>query len=226
MKRLIAAIDNAKNLQHIDDEAEEEQEEEAVVIMEREAPDESKPNDIPGYEIATVPAAIGEEEIHQHSTGRLSIWIEEIVKVESPVHFDEVARRMIEAAGVTRIGSRIREALQQAIKYAEANKWIRVSEEFLWHREMKTPRLRDRSDLPASVKKLKYIAPEEMLLAIEKVVRESVAIQPEAAVPFVARIFGFNRVTEEMKAEIIGMIGRALDQSIVYQEGEFLKVFN
>jgi hypothetical protein len=91
---------------------------------------------------------------------------------------------------------------------------------------MKEPPLRDRSSLPPAVKKLKYIAPEEMVLAIEKVVRGAIAIQPEAVVPIVARIFGFARVTEEMKAEILGMIGRSLQQKNIYQEGGLLKATN
>lgn len=225
LKRLVEAIEKAKELQHIDDDIIEDEEPNESITIEREAAPEPA-TDIPDYEFAKVPPEIGSQEIHLHSVGKLSVWIEEIVKVESPVHFDEVARRMIEAAGITRLGSRIRDSLLQAVKYAEANKWIKVSEDFLWHREMKIPPLRDRSNLPASVKKLKYIAPEEMALAIEKVVRESIAIQPEAAVPFVARIFGFTRVTEEMKTEILGMIGRTLQQQNIYQEGDLLKVTN
>nr|WP_315820390.1 DUF3320 domain-containing protein [Paraflavitalea speifideiaquila] len=146
LKRLAAAIEQAKEGQHIDDAIEEEEPVEPIVLEREELPEPAM--DIPDYEFAKVPADIAAQEIHLHSVPKLSIWIEEIVKVESPVHFDEVARRMIEAAGIARIGSRIRDSLQQAVKYAEANKWIRVSEDFLWHREMKIPSLRDRSNLP------------------------------------------------------------------------------
>jgi very-short-patch-repair endonuclease len=224
LKRLAATIDKAKELQHIDDDVYEDEITEPVPL-EREIISEQI-TDIPEYEFAKVPADIASQEIHLHSMSKLSIWVEEIVKVESPVHFDEVARRMIEAAGIARLGSRIRDSLLQAVKYAEANKWIKVSEDFLWHREMKVPLLRDRSNLPPAVKKIKYIPPEELILAIEKVVRESIAIQPEAVVPLVARIFGFSRVTEEMKAEILGMIGRSLQQQNIYQEGDLLKAAN
>lgn len=225
LKRLVEAIEKAKELKHIDDDVYEEEEPIEPVALEREVMPEQT-MDIPAYVFAKIPPDIAALEIHLHSVGKLSIWIEEIVKVESPVHFDEVARRMIEAAGMARVGSRIRDSLLQAMKYAEANKWIRVSEDFLWHREMKEPPLRDRSNLPTSVKKLKYIAPEELILAIEKVVLGSIAIQPEAVVPLVARIFGFGRVTEEMKAEIIGMIGRTLQKANIYQEGDLLKAAN
>lgn len=225
LNRLVAAIEKAKEWKHTDDDTYQEEEPLEPIAIERETMTEEDAG-IPGYEFAKVPADIASQEIHQHSVKKLSVWIEEIVKVESPVHFDEVARRMIEAAGVTRVGARIRDCLQQAVKYAEANKWIRVSEEFLWHREMQVPTLRHRGNLPPAVKKLKYIAPEEQVMAIEKVVRESVAIQPEAVVPFVARIFGFSRVTEEMKADMLGMIGRCLQRQNIYQDGDLLKAAN
>lgn len=225
LNRLVAAIEKAKEGQHIEDDTCQEEEPVEPIAIERETMTEENPG-IPGYELAKVPADITSQEIHQHSVGKLAVWIEEIVKVESPVHFDEVARRMIEAAGVARVGTRIRDSLLQAVKYAEANKWIRVSEDFLWHREMQVPSLRDRSNLPAAVKKLKYIAPEEQIMAIEKVVRESIAIQPEAVVPLVARIFGFARVTEEVKADILGMIGRCLQQQNIYLDGDLLKAAN
>jgi very-short-patch-repair endonuclease len=225
VKRLAEAIERAKESAAIDDDVYEDEIVAIPATIERETMVE-EPTDIPLYQLAKVPEEIAAEEIHQHSEKKLALWIEEIVKVESPVHFDEVARRMVEAAGVTRVGSRIRDCLLQAIKYAETNRWIKVSEDFLWHRSMDEPPLRDRSNLPATAKKIKYIAPEEMMLAVEKVVREAIAIQPEAAVPLVARIFGFTRVTEEMKAEILGMIGRSLHTQQVVQEGELLKMSN
>jgi very-short-patch-repair endonuclease/DNA polymerase III delta prime subunit len=222
LKRLVDAIEGAKEMRIADKEPDEEVQETVPAVIEREdIPEED--TDIPLYQLAKVPSTIASEEIHEHSEKQLAIWIEEIVKVESPVHFDEVARRMIEAAGVARVGTRIKDSLQQAIKYAENNRWIKVSEDFLWHRSMQQPVLRNRNSLPAVAKKIRYIAPEEMMLAIEKVVRESIAIQPEAAVLLVARIFGFTRVTEEMKADILGMIGRSLHQQQVVQDGELLK---
>jgi len=161
--------------------------------------------------------------MHLHPIGMLSGWIEEGVKVESPVHFDEVARRMGEAAGITRIGSRIRECLKEASEFAERNGRIRIQHPFLWFCEMQTPVMRDRRDLPPAAKRIKYIAPEEVDLAIEKVVRDSIAIQPDAAAAFVARIFGFARMTEEMKADLLELIQDSIDRRIVMQEGGVLR---
>jgi very-short-patch-repair endonuclease len=222
LKRVVEAIEKAKELATIDDKADEE-ESPAFTAIQREAATTPVPA-IPAYQLAAVPDGIATQEIHQHAVGQLSVWIEEIVKVESPVHVEEVARRLTEAAGVARAGNRIKDSLKTAIQYAEKNKWIRVDDEFLWHRDMQKPSLRDRSNLPAAARKLKYIAPGEMMVAVEKVVRESVAILPEDAVTFVARLFGFSRVTEDMKEDILQVIQKSIDQQIIRQEGDFLKL--
>ena len=71
---------------------------------------------------------------------------------------------------------------------------------------------------------MKFISPEELSLAVESIVRDSIAIQPEAAVPFIAKTFGFVRVTEEMKEEILNAIRHSLVMKKIQKEGELLKL--
>ncbi|HET7896945.1 MAG TPA: DUF3320 domain-containing protein, partial [Flavisolibacter sp.] len=164
------------------------------------------------------------KELHQHTLGKLAGWIETIVRVESPVHFEEVARRMVEAAGISRLGSRTRSQLELAVKFAEGAGKIMRKSEFLWSPHMEVPALRKRSQLPAASRKIRLIAPEELQLAIEKVVSDSIAIQPEAAVRQVATLFGFQRLTEEMRQEILEAIRKAVGEKMILIEGEVLKV--
>jgi hypothetical protein len=146
-----------------------------------------------------------------------------VVKTESPVHFDEVMRRLAEASGVARIGNRIRESLKNALQVALRSKAIRVDKEFLWIKDMETPIVRDRADLPNSSRKLSYIAPEEIVMAIESTVKRSFAIHVDEAVPIVARMFGFLRVTEEMKQGILDAIELSIKQKSVAVDGVVLK---
>ncbi len=55
------------------------------------------------YQAAVLPAEIGHQEIHLHAIGRLAGWVQAVVNVESPVHFDEMARRITEAGGVSKV---------------------------------------------------------------------------------------------------------------------------
>jgi hypothetical protein len=131
---------------------------------------------------------------------------------------------MVEAAGITRIGSRIRGQLELAVKFAEgAGKVVRRGE-FLWIPGMESPVLRRRSGFPTASRKIRLITHEELQLAIEKVVTDSVAIQPEAAVRQVANLFGFQRLTEDMRGEILPAIEKAVREGRVVKEGEVLRV--
>jgi hypothetical protein len=62
-----------------------------------------------------------------------------------------------------------------------------------------------------------------MCLAVKKVVESSIAIQAEALVPLVARMFGFTRSTEEMRREILKVVELSVDKGMVVKDGELLK---
>ncbi|QIL78381.1 DUF3320 domain-containing protein [Hymenobacter sp. HDW8] len=70
------------------------------------------------YQVAQLPALVGQQELHLQPIGRLAAWVAEVVAVESPVHVDEVTRRLASAAGATQVGSRIRATVAGAIRLA------------------------------------------------------------------------------------------------------------
>lgn len=134
LKRLIDAIEQAKILTaNIDQETKIYEEEQR--LLERETIAEVS-NKVIYYQQANLPAEIGHQEMHLHSFGNLAAWINEVVKVESPVHFDEMARGMIEAVGISKMGSRIKYTLTQACRYSEQSGAIKIKGEFLWLTEM------------------------------------------------------------------------------------------
>jgi very-short-patch-repair endonuclease len=221
LKRVVEAIEKSKLAIDLDDEIEEQYDFESS--FSRESNPEESTADIPIYKTADLSSEIGNQDLYLNSLGRLAGWVEEVVKVESPVHFEEVARRVINAYGVTRLGSRINSMLRAAAKYAEQSNKITIAGEFLWLKEMKTPVIRNRSLLAPGSKKVKFIAPEELSLAVEKVVKDAIAIDPLSAVPFIAKLFGFSRVTEDMKIEILNAIKFAIASKKILKEGEILK---
>jgi very-short-patch-repair endonuclease len=221
LERLIQAIEKVKDQVRRGDEEAEAYEAEISVLM-REKPVESM-NVIPPYSCAELPSEIATQEFHLHPVGKIIVWLQEVVRVEGPVHFDEAAFRLTRAAGISKIGSRIRECLEQAAKHAEQLGDIKIKNDFLWHKDLPSPVIRDRSNLPAGSRKIQYIATEELALGVKKVVEDSIAIQPDAAMPFIAKLFGFSRLTDEMKKELSRGITHALVSGSVKQEGELLR---
>lgn len=222
LNRVVEAIEKARETLLLDDEAFEKDETIISSELQRDHHEEDA-SYIPAYKVAQLPSEIGQSEIHLYSIARLSGWIEEVVKVESPVHFDEMARRIVEAGGITKIGSRIKEALIRATKYAHNNQRIKLKGEFLWSIEMQEPALRDRSGLSGSSRKLKFVSPEEIIVAVKNVIEDAIAILPDDAATLAAKLLGFSRVTEEMRTEILDVISMAIEQQIIRKDGELLK---
>ncbi|OLY92998.1 Protein of unknown function [Cnuella takakiae] len=158
------------------------------------------------YQLVQLPAEISQLEMHQHPIGKMAKWVELVVRVEGPIHFDELARRMVEAAGITRVGPRIREHLKLATRFAEGSGAIRQNDSFLYLSGAGQAPMRDRSNLPPASRKWKYIAPEEIGSVLFKVVKDAVVIAPDEAYPIVVKLFGFARVTEEMRNDILQLI--------------------
>ncbi|MET4137962.1 DUF3320 domain-containing protein [Pedobacter sp. UYP1] len=222
LARLIAAIESAKKQISLDDLVDEELEQEVKALV-REVKVEITV-EIPVYTLAVLPGEIMLEELHLVPFGKLASWINEVVNLEGPVHFEEVARRLADAAGASKIGSRIRYTINAAVNYAVTSNIISRKGDFLWAVDMVTPVIRDRSKLSPGSRKIALISPEEMDLAIKKVVEDSIAIQADVAVPLIARLFGFNRVTEDIRKELLIILDSSIDNGLVATDGVYLKI--
>jgi very-short-patch-repair endonuclease len=221
IKRLIAAIDDAwKKALHTSDD-EEEPVLDTAILREQKQPQKTG---LEPYRPAQLPEALAEAEMHQHPVGRLAKWVELVVQVESPVHVDELARRMVEAAGITRVGPRVKDHLKLATRFAEGSGAIRQSGSFLYHMANAQPPLRDRSGLPPASRKWKYVAPEEMAGVLYKVVKEAIAIGKDELYPMVVKLLGFARVTEDMRDDILVLIRPMIDAGLLEEEGGVIKI--
>ncbi|MEI6950063.1 DUF3320 domain-containing protein [Paraflavisolibacter sp. H34] len=179
----------------------------------------------PLYRVAVLPEELAGQQLHQQPMSRVASMVETVVQAESPVHVEEVARRLAEGAGLVRVSPRMRDHIRLAAKFAQGSGRVEQRGDFLWHAALPVPVVRNRSGLPSPSRRLKYIAPEELTLAIQKVVRESVAISAEAAVPYIARLFGFSRVTEDMRTELLEAVQERIEGGQVRQDGDLLKAW-
>ncbi|MDI6034702.1 DUF3320 domain-containing protein [Flavobacterium sp. LB2P84] len=222
LRLLIETIENTKNQVEHNDALEEELMEELKNLI-REEPEEID-NSLPRYTTASLPLDVAHQELHTYSPGKLALWIQEVVKIESPVHFEEMARRIVDANGISKIGIRVRSAIVNSADYAVKAGLIKQYNNFLWHIEDHIPVIRDRSSLSPNSRKLAYISPQEMNLAISKVVENSIAIQPDNAVVLISKLFGFSRVTEDMRNHILKSIEDAITSNVVIKDGKFIKL--
>lgn len=176
------------------------------------------------YESASVALRLGVVPMHEVDRSQLAELLARVVAVESPVHWNEAARRVMAAAGVQKMGNRIEGAFLEAVRTGLARGLFTGRGDFLWRNGMKEPPVRDRGALPAASRKLELIAPEEVRSAILKAVEASCGMHPEEAPGVVCRLFGFARVTDEMEAAVRPHVTALLKSSSLRLIGQNLVI--
>jgi very-short-patch-repair endonuclease/KaiC/GvpD/RAD55 family RecA-like ATPase len=171
------------------------------------------------YRCADVHAIFGNVEAHLVDRVKLARLLREVVSTESPVHSTEAARRILNSAGIQRLGSRIQQAFQEAVKVGAGAGMFACRGEFLWEPAMKQPLVRDRSDLPAASRKFEFVAPDEIRLAILMVIEDSYGIVPDEVPSAVCRLFGFARSTDDMITAIVPHRDEMLREGILALRG-------
>jgi very-short-patch-repair endonuclease len=160
--------------------------------------------------------------LHTVSNRTMASWIKEVVAVESPVHKDEAARRILDAAGVKRFGRRIKEKFEKGVRAAVDYGFVIRKGNFLWKDSQLPPKIRSREKASESSRDLEVIAPEEIQAAIIEVIKISYGISQDELVKEVCSIFGFGRVSSQMNSIIIKNIQTLKDKHEITNENGFL----
>lgn len=179
---------------------------------------------VPDYRLASLSLSLGGEELQRVPMAKRLEWVKEVVECESPVHREDVARRILEAAGIKRLGNRIQNAIDQAIETAVRNGQICRRSQWLWSPHMTTVGVRSRAKLPANLRRLDKVAPEEIEQAILLVARESYGIERDVLPAAVCEKLGFGRITEEMRNTVLAVLQEAINNGIIKETAGHITV--
>ncbi len=135
---------------------------------------------------------------------RLAGEIQLIVRKESPVHVDAVARRIAATYRIERAGSNVRRIVERAIKLGVSERVFRLQGEFLWSDNDVIPRVPRPGDNPRPIEE---VAVEEIGAAVEVIVEREIGISRDSLVKTTARILGYDR----SGAKVESRIGEAID---------------
>ena len=144
-------------------------------------------------------------ELHLQLTEDIAVMVKSVVDVESPVHGDEIIRRIRTLWGLGRTGKRIEEAVRQGIERAVDNDTVVRSGSFYWHPEMQTAVLRRRSEDPAP--KMDIICDEEIERAVIWVLEKQFATPKTDLALQAPRALGFQRTTDNTLQRVASVIG-------------------
>ena len=159
-------------------------------------------------------------DLHAVSPFVMANWIQGVVKIESPVHLDEVARRIAGAVGVNRVGSRI----QNKVKTAARQAAVQIKGQFLHWTEQGDVTVRDRSGLPNASRKLELIAPEEIEAAIKQVVSDAFGIERDDLAPEVCRFFGIRRASAQIQQGIDKVVEELIERGQLILKADSLVI--
>jgi very-short-patch-repair endonuclease/DNA polymerase III delta prime subunit len=217
LKRAADAIERARY--HPKSPAEPDNLRQATDIERDEEPEAARTSDIPRYEVANFRASVAGGELRHADPDDLARFIAQIVEIESPIHMQELTRRILESTAVTRAGVRIRETIETATRKAARKKLVYRKGDFLWHPSMQEAPLRNRSKLPSASRKHDFIAPEEIATAIEQVVSDSFGMSQEEIPPAVLNLLlGFRRTSEAARHRILDILASLVTEGRLTQK--------
>lgn len=160
---------------------------------------------------------INDEQIYQPAfLARLTY---DILCVESPMHRDELVRRVLGLTGLTRAGTKIQSAFDVAIGHSVRRGIVEQRGDFLYCKGYDV-RLRSRDGLPAVSRKLEYVSPEEIALAIKTVIKTSFGMQQHEIPINAAKALGFSRATEDMTARVADLLQQMEQAEEIKKQGE------
>ena len=177
------------------------------------------------YKQAQIQASLRwDQQLHQVNATTMARWIMDVVTQEGPVHTATATKRITEAVGVSRAGSRIQSAVQRGVRAARDNGLIQVRGDFLWPSGTHEPSVRDRSTLPGALRKIEYVPPEEIDLAARCVLEDSRGMARADTAPAIAQLLGFGRASASIREAIEKRIELLETRGEIGEQGDFLIV--
>jgi hypothetical protein len=119
----------------------------------------------------------------------------QIVESEGPVHKDVAATRLAKAWELDRVGERMMTAVKSAWRSLSREKLLRIQGHFLWpaSESFQVIVRQPDPDDNQSRRSVEEISSEEIAVAMRNLTRDSLSIERDKLLLYVARILGFER---------------------------------
>lgn len=151
--------------------------------------------------------------------GELIELVTRVVQYETPIHVEEVARRIREAFGLGRTTIRILNITEVALGQAGRHGTIHQEGQFWFATGQELEKPRSRREAASSLRKHDKIAPYEYRLAIRAALRESMSADRVELTALVARVLGFDRTGNGLESSISDETDRMVRTGEVRESG-------
>jgi Protein of unknown function (DUF3320) len=143
-----------------------------------------------------------------------------VVRVEGPVHIDEVVRRIRTIWGLQRAGNRIREAVERGVQIAVRMQRVTRDGEFLHVPQAPVLVRRRNGDPPA---RIEWIADAELAEAMQLVLRSEFATPREELIDAAARRVGIQATSSAVASRLSAIIDGEVRRGRLTLDGELVR---
>lgn len=164
-------------------------------------------------------------ELHLVPTGQLATIVRQIVEVESPLHRSEVVTRARALWGLQRAGSRIQQAVEEAIRSVVSLGGVQIVDKDFLAIPGKEVRVRDRSMVESlTLRRPEFLPPSEIDSALIKVVENNLGAKAEELVTMVSRQLGYKSTSPQLRRIILDRCEALVGAGRLASKGDLLVV--
>jgi very-short-patch-repair endonuclease len=178
-------------------------------------------SELPYKECAiTVPFRRSILDMPSSELSRLSL---SVIETEGPIHTEEIARRLRDAFGLQKTGSRILSHVRHSLNHLRRAGLVTCDGDFWTVQGRETVVVRSRRNASSPLRRATMIAPSEYKVAITSVIEEAISISPEQLAVETARRFGFDRTGLDLRQEIDRHMNVLIEAGQIVREGSVLR---
>lgn len=160
-------------------------------------------------------------EPHEASLGQMAEYVVKIVEAEGPIHLEEITARVRILWGLGRAGSRIRSAVERAVRVAAQRGSIEGGP--FYAIPGRKIIVRDRSAVGSStLRKPEMLPPAEIERAVLDIVRANYGAGRTDLLQAASRAFGFASTSAQLRTVLSGVVDRLIDEGKLTAQGEIL----
>lgn len=153
---------------------------------------------------------------------RLLDRIAKIIETEAPISKSLLSRRLINSFGITRMTSKISNRIDKLLERTSHKKNGEGDAVFYWKQEQNPEEYANYR--PDSNRDMMDIAPEEVSVAICRVLEEQVSLPVDALKREVAQIFGYSRMSESANTSVNRAVDYALARGKITIQNDRIKL--